>query len=329
MRRRQFSTLLLGPAIAWPLGARGQQPGRLRRVAVLMLYAESDPQGQVRASAFQKGLESAGWTFGQNITVVYLWGVFDGNWASTISAELERLAPDVIVINSSTGLREVEPAIRGKPIVFIGVSDPVARGLVASLAHPGGNMTGFSNLEPSFGAKWLELLKEIAPQAKRVGFIYSPKNLGAQAGLQSVQMAAQDLSVELIDVQIANLADIEAAVAMLAGERDGALIIPPDPFTTAFRKQLVELATRHRLPLISALRSFTDEGGLLAYGVYIPELFREAAGYVDQILRGKKPADLPVQQPTKFEMVINLKTAKALGLTVPPSIFGRADEVIE
>ncbi len=215
------------------------------------------------------------------------------------------------------------------PIVFIAVSEPVAQGFVASLTHPAGNITGFSNLEPTLGAKWLDLLKQVAPQVTRVAFIYNPVNPGAKVTLQSTQSAARQFSFDVRDVPVSDIAEIEAGIAGLAREPGGALLMPPDPFTVAHRKRIVELAARDRLPLLSALRSFADEGGLLAYGVYIPELFREAAGYVGRILRGEKPGDLPVQRPTKFELVVNVRTARAIGLTVPDKLLALADDVVD
>jgi putative ABC transport system substrate-binding protein len=294
-----------------------------------MQYAESDPQGQLRAAAFREGLQKAGWVDGRNMIVDYLWGVLDGEWTRSITEQLRQRLPDVIAINSSIGLRAIESAAPGVPIVFIGVSEPVGQGFVASLAHPGGNITGFSNLEPTLGAKWLDLLKQVAPQTTRIAFIYNPGNPGAKVALQSAQSAAGQFSFDVLDTPVRDIAEIEARIAGLAREPGGALLLPPDPFSTGHRKRIVELAARDRLPLISALRAFADEGGLLAYGVYIPELFRQAAGYVDRILRGEKPADLPVQAPTQFELVINSKTAKTLGLTVPPTLLATADEVIE
>jgi putative ABC transport system substrate-binding protein len=333
MRRRDVVRLIGAAAaassVSWPPAARAQQTDRMRPIAVVMLYAESDPEGQVRAMAFRQGLEKAGWATGRNIAVDYLWGVLDPDWTRTVTAEVQRLAPDVIVVNSSTGLRAIESAVRAVPIVFVGVSEPVAQGFAASLAHPGGNMTGFSNLEPTLGAKWLDLLKAVAPQARRVAFIYNPGNPGAKVHLQTAQSAAQGFSVEVIDAPARDLAEIETAIAMLGREPGGALVLPPDPFLSTHRKRIVELALRDRLPTISGLRSIADLGGLLAYGVYIPELFRQAAGYVDRILRGEKPANLPIVQPTKFDLVVNLKTARSLGLTVPPSLLAVADEVIE
>ena len=326
--RREFITLL-GGAAAWPVTAQAQQADRMRRVAVVMQYVESDSQGQLRAAAFREGLEKAGWVAGRNISVDYLWGVLDSEWTRGITEHLRQRVPDAIAVNSSIGLRAIKSAAPGVPIVFIAVSEPVAQGFVASLAHPGGNMTGFSNLEPTLGAKWLDLLKQIAPQATRIAFIYNPGNPGAKVTLRSTRLAAKQFSFDVLDVPVRDMAEIEAGIAGLAREPGGALLLPPDPFTVGHRKRIVELATRDQLPLVSAIRSFADEGGLLSYGVYIPELFRQAASYVDRILRGEKPADLPVQQPTKFEFVINLQTARALGIDVLPSLLARADEVIE
>jgi putative ABC transport system substrate-binding protein len=329
MKRREVIALLGGAAVAWPFAGWAQQRDRSRRVAVVMQYVESDSQGQLRAAAFREGLEKAGWEAGRNISVDYLWGVLDSEWTRGITEHLRQRVPDAIAVNSSIGLRAIESAAPGVPIVFIAVSEPVAQGFVASLARPGGNMTGFSNLEPTLGAKWLDLLKQIAPQATRIAFIYNPDNPGAKVTLRSTRSAAKQFSVDILDVPVRDIAEIEAGIAGLAREQGGALLLPPDPFTVGHRKRIVELATRDRLPLVSAIRSFADEGGLLAYGVYIPELFRQAAGYVDRILRGERPADLPVQAPTQFELVINSKTAKALGLTVPPTLISVADEVIE
>ncbi|WFU45869.1 ABC transporter substrate-binding protein (plasmid) [Bradyrhizobium sp. CB82] len=290
-----------------------------------MRYVEGDKQGLLRAASFQDGLEKAGWVAGRNIAVDYLWGMLD----SGITERLRQRVPEVIAVNSSIGLREIELAAPEVPIVFIGVSEPVERGFVASLAHPGGNMTGFSHLEPTLGAKWLDLLKQVAPQVTRIAYIYNPNNPGTKVTFQSARAAAEEFSFNLLDTPVRDIAEIEAGIAGIAREPGGALLLPPDPLTTGHRKRIVELAARNRLPLVSALRSFADEGGLLAYGVSIPELFRQAAGYVDRILRGEKPANLPVQGPTRFELVINVKTAKALGLTVPPAPLAAADEVVE
>ncbi|MCP3464701.1 MULTISPECIES: ABC transporter substrate-binding protein [unclassified Bradyrhizobium] len=325
MRRREFITLLGSAAVAWPVAGRAQQREQPRRVSVVMQFVEGDQQGLLRAAAFREGLEKAGWVAGRNVSVDYLWGPLD----SGITEQLRQRVPEVIAINSSIGLRAIGSAFPGVPIVFIGVSEPVERGFVASLAHPGGNMTGFSHLEPTLGAKWLDLVKQVAPQVTRIAYLYNPDNPGAKVTLQSAQSAAGQFSLDVLDTPVRDVAEIEAGIAGLVREPGGALLVPPDPFTTGHHKRVVDLAARHRLPLVSALRSFADEGGLLAYGVSIPELFRQAAGYVDRILRGEKPADLPVQGPTQFELVINIKTATALGLTVPPALLAAANEVIE
>jgi putative ABC transport system substrate-binding protein len=301
----------------------------MRRAAVLMLYAESDPQGQARAAAFRQGLESAGWVAGRNIAVDYLWGTFGPDWTGHVTAELGRLTPDIIVVNTSTALRLVQSIAAATPIVFIGVSEPVAQGFVAGLSRPGGNITGLSNLEPTVGAKWIDLLKQIAPQVRRVAFMYNPANPGSRIGLQSAQSVANKFAVDVADAPVSSAAEIEAAIAALGREPGGALVLPPDPFTNSFRKQIVTQTLALKLPVVSAVRAFVDEGGLLTYGVYIPGLFRQAAGYVDRILRGEKPADMPVEQPTRFEMIVNLKTAKALELSVPAALLATVDEVIE
>jgi len=301
----------------------------MRRIAVLMLYAENDPQGQARAASFRQGLESAGWVAGRNIAVDYLWGTFNQDWTRYVTAELGRLTPDVIVVNSSTALRVIQSMATSTPIVFIAISEPVAQGFVAGLAHPGGNTTGLSNLEPTVGAKWIDLLKQIAPQVKGVAFMYNPGNPGSRVALASAQSAAGQLSVDVADTPVSNPAEIDAAIATLGRAPGGALVLPPDPFTISFRKSIIAQTLALKLPVVSAVRAFPEEGGLLAYGASIPALFRQGAGYVDRILRGEKPADMPVEQPTRFEMIINLKTAKALGLSVPASLLATVDEVIE
>ena len=331
MRRRRFIAGLLSisvPALASSAGW-AQQPSRLRRITVLMLYPEKDPEGQARARAFREGFESLGWTPGKNVALDFIWSVFDADWTRVVTGLLQQATPDVVVVNSSTGLRAIEKITGTTPVVFVGVSEPVAQGFVASLAHPGGNLTGFSNLEPSLGAKWVDLLREVAPAAKRIAFLYNPENPGSKVTLQTAQAAARDFSLELADRPVLNLAEIEKAIAELGREPNGALILPPEPLVAVHRKRIVELATERKIPIVSALRSFAEAGGLLSYGANVPNLFRQAAGYVDRILKGEKPADMPVQQPTKFEMIVNLKSAKALDIVVPPTITARADEVME
>jgi putative ABC transport system substrate-binding protein len=311
MRPRRFVLGLLSIS-ALALGSpalRAQQPSRLRRVAVLMLYAEKDPEGQARARAFRAGLEKLGWVLGRTIAIDFLWGVFDPDWTRLVTSQLQQLAPDVIAVNSSTGLRAIEKIAGTAPIVFIAVSEPVAQGFVASLAHPGGNLTGFSNLEPTLGAKWVGLLKEAAPAVGRIAFIYNPGNPGGMVTRESAQAAARDFSLEFLDKPVAGLADIESAIADLGREPNGALILPPEPLTNTHRKRIVELATARKFPIVSALRAVAEEGGLISYGTDIPNLFRQSAEYVDRIPKGEKPADMPVQQPTKFEMIVNLKRA--------------------
>jgi ABC-type uncharacterized transport system substrate-binding protein len=327
MRRRDFIALL--GATASPLAAQAQQPAPVRRVGVLMMYAENDPEGRVRAAAFQEGLEKLGWMVGRNVAIDYRWGAGDVDWARTATVDLLTLTPDVIVANSTTAARAAQRASRTVPIVFIGASDPVALGLVTSLSHPGGNMTGFTNMGPTVGPKWLDLLKKMAPRIKRVAVLFNPNNPSSVSLAGSVASVAKELAAEVVEAPVREVGEIEEVITGLGREPGGGLIVPPDPATAAHRKLIIELAKRNRLPAIYALRVFTLEGGLMAYGVNIPELFRQAAVYVNRILRGDKPADLAVQMPTTFELIINLKTARTLGLTVPTTLRVAADEVIE
>jgi putative tryptophan/tyrosine transport system substrate-binding protein len=333
MKRREFIAVLGGAAASWPLAARAQQSkrqsGSIRRVGVLMLYAENDPEGQLRARAFRDSLEASGWKIGTNLLIDFRWGVGDLEWIRSSVSDLMKFAPEVILANSDQTAGAAQSASRAIPIVFIGSSDPVAEGFVRSLAHPGGNMTGFSVVEPSLGPKWLELLKEIAPGVTRVSVLFNPGNSGSVLLARAAADGAKRFGLEVVPAPTRNAAEIEAAAEMAAKESNSGLIVPPDPTIVGHRKLIVELAARHRLPAAYALRSFVVEGGLISYGISIPELFRQAAGYVDRILRGDKPEDLPVQGPTKFELFINLKAAKALGIEVPPTLLARADEVIE
>jgi ABC-type uncharacterized transport system substrate-binding protein len=329
MKRRDFIALLGGTAVAWPLAARAQQSDRVRLIGVLMGYQENDPAGQRRAIVFQEGLEKLGWAIGRNLQIHYKWGVGDSDWTQSAAVELVRLAPDVILANGGSAARPIQRATRSVPIILITGGDPVADGFVQSLAHPGGNITGFTVLESSVGAKLLELLKEIAPRTARVAVIINPSSPSSLRLSESASAAAQNLAVEVIVVPARQPDEIEAAITRLGRQSGNGLIVPPDPSTNTHRKLIVELAARHRLPTIYALRVATEEGGLMSYGVDLPDLFRQAATYADRILRGEKPADLPMQQPTRFELVVNLKTAKTLGLEVPPTLLALADEVIE
>jgi putative ABC transport system substrate-binding protein len=332
MRRRDFISLA-GTAAAWPLAARAQQPERMRRIGVLMLYPENDPAGQLRAMAFRQELEKLGWTVGRNLQIDYLWGVGDADWIRSAAAQLLGLAPDVILANGDAAASTVQQSTRTVPVIFIAGSDAVANGLVQSLARPGGNLTGFSVLEPALGAKLLELLKEIAPGVARVAVLFNQDNPGNRGVSASAAAAASRFAVEVVAVPLRESnemeAEIETAMAQWGREPDYGLIVLPDPSTNSHRKLIIELAARHRLPAIHALRAATADGGLMSYGVDLPDLFRQAATYADRILKGDKPADLPVQLPTKFELAINLKTAKTLGLTVPLIMQMTADEVIE
>jgi putative ABC transport system substrate-binding protein len=330
MDRRRFLLTSLAGALAAPLAAGAQQGNRIRRVGVLMLYPEGDPEGQRRATVFRQELERRGWTVGRTLQIDYQWGVGDSDWIRSAAAGLLTRTPDVILANGGSTIRPVQQVAHGAvSVVFIGVADPVAQGVVQSLSRPGGNFTGFMVLEPSLGAKLLELLKEIAPHVTRAAVMFNPDNPGSLQLSESAAAAARKYAIEVVAAPVRQPKEIEAAMTRIERARPDGLIVLPAPSTNTQRKLIVELAARHRLPVIHALRAAVADGALMSYGVSIPDLFRQAAGYVDRILKGEKPADLPVQQPTKFELVINLKTAKALGLTIPPSLLLRADQVIE
>jgi putative tryptophan/tyrosine transport system substrate-binding protein len=328
MTRREFITLVSG-ATVWPLTARAQQPLRIRRIGVLMLYPENDPQGQVRAKAFQREFEKLGWNVGGNLQINYHWGTGDADWVRSAAAQLLSEKPDVMLANGDASVTAAQQLTRTVPVIFIGGGDPVADGWVQSLAHPGGNLTGFAVMEPSLGAKLLGMLKQVAPRVTRVAILMNPDNASHRRILASLLAAAPGFAVEVAATQVRQLDEIEVAMTQWEKQSDYGLIVPSDPSTNSQRKFFVELAQRHRMPAIFALRAAAADGGLMSYGVDIPDLFRQAAIYADRIIRGEKPADLPVQFPTKFELVINLKTAKALGLDVPTSLLATADEVIE
>jgi len=313
----------------WPLTARAQQGERLRRVAILMLYNEDDPEGQLRANSFQQRLEGLGWAAGRNVRIAIYWGVGDLEWIKATAGELLKQTPDVVVANGDPAARVLLPASNKVPIVFIGASDPVAQGFISSFAHPGGNMTGFTVLETTVGPKWVELLKEIAPQITRVAVLFNPDNSGSVLVSRAAVAKAADFAVDAVASPIHDAAEIEAVITTFGHEPNGGLIVPPDPRMTGHRKLIIELAARYRLPGIYAIGSFTRDGSLISYGISVPKLFRQAAVYVDRILRGERPADLPVQSPTNFELIINLKTAKTLALPVPQGLLVAADEVIE
>jgi putative ABC transport system substrate-binding protein len=329
IKRREFIILLGGAAAAWPLAARAQRPDRMRRIGVLLPAAPDDAEFQSWVGAFLQGLAQAGWITGRNIRIETRWTKFDAEDTRKYAAELVALAPDVIL---ATGTSTVGPLLRltrTVPIVFPLAADPVAAGLVESLARPGGNATGFMSFEVGVSAKWLELLKEITPGVKRVAVLRTLATAAGPGQFGVMQALAPSLGVELRPIDTRDAGEIERAVVAFAREPNSGLIAATGGGVLKNRELIVALAARHRLPAIYAYRSHVMSGGLMSYGLDNLDQFRRAAGYVDRILRGEKPADLPVQAPTKYELVINLKTAKALGLEVPPTLLARADEVIE
>ena len=329
MKRRKFITLIGGAAVAWPRLARAQQTERMRRIGVLMSVAADDPEGQARLTVFVQGLQQLGWTDGRNIRIDVRWGAGDADRYRKYAAELVTLAPDVILAASSSALEPLQRATLTVPIVFVTIADPVGAGFVNSLARPGGNTTGFSQFEYGVIGKWLELLKEIAPGVTRVAVIRDPTISAGAGQFGAIQTAAPSFGVEVNPVNMRDAGEIERAIAGFARSPNGGLILTAGPLGTIHRELIVTLAARHKLPAVYYERYFVTGGGLISYGPHLIDQYQHAAGYVDRILKGEKPADLPVQAPTKYELAINLKTAKALGLTVPPSLLARADEVIE
>lgn len=329
MRRRDFIKVIVGSWAAWPLAARAQPPDRLLRIAVLLPTLESDPEGHARAVALQQGLEVQGWTLGRNVQIDFRWGVNNTDKIESAIAEVVALKPEVILVSTSRVLGALQKATRTTPIVFTGIYEPVGQGFVQSLARPGGNTTGFTNVEASVGAKWLELLKDIAPNVRRVAFMIDFSNPGPIQTFFSAEAAASSHSVQIIKTAVHGPQNIEAAIATHAREPDGGLIIAPGGLLIPYSQLIIERAARYRLPAIYGHSYFVTDGGLVSYGINNPEQYRKAAEYVSRILRGEKPGDLPVQQPVKYDLWINLKTAKALGLTVPPSLLAIADQVIE
>jgi putative tryptophan/tyrosine transport system substrate-binding protein len=330
MRRRAFIALL-GGAAAWPLAARAQQPGRKRRIGVLTVNAEGDPEYRISITQFLQGLASLGWTEGHNIQVDHRFAAGDIERMHAFAKELVGMAPDVLFTSStptSVALRRETTSI---PIVFAQVSDPIGEGLVASFARPGGHMTGLTNFEPSMGGKWLEILREIAPTISRAALLFNPQTSpgGGSYYLPPIEAAAASLGMQPTAMPVRVVGDVEPAIRSFARDPNGSLVVLSDGFNVVNRKLIIGLAAQHRLPAIYFFRFFVTDGGLVSYGVDRNDSFRRAAAYVDRILRGAKPADLPVEGPTKFELAVNLKTAKALGLDVPWFLQQRADEVIE
>jgi putative ABC transport system substrate-binding protein len=330
MKRREFITLVGGAAAAWPVVARAQQPERVRRIGVLMASAADDSENQARMAAFLEGLAQLGWTDGRNVRIDTRWATTNADDLRRHAAELAALVPDVLVAASGTAtVAPLLQATRTVPIVFVVVVDPVGAGFVASLGRPGGNATGFTMFEYGLSGKWLELLKQIAPSMTRAAVLRDPAVASGIGQFAAVQAVAPSLGVELSPVDARDAPEIERAITVFAQSSNGGLIVTPSPVANRHRDLIVTLAARHRLPAVYAWRYYVTAGGLISYGPDSIDQYRRAAGYVDRILKGEKPADLPVQAPVKYELVINLKTAKALGLTVPPTLLARADEVIE
>src|SRR5262245_32468012 len=327
--RREFITLLGSAGAAWPIAARAQQPQKMRRIGVLINTAADDPEGQSRVAAFLQGLQELGWTDGRNVRIDTRWVAGDAARGRSYAAELVALAPDVILASASPAVLALQEATRTVPIVFAQVIDPVGAGFVDSLARPGGNATGFTQFEYGMSGKWLELLKEIAPRVTRVAVIRDPALASGAGQLGAIQSVAPSFGVELSPVGVRDASEIERAITAFARTSNSGLIVTPSSLALVHRELIASLAARHRLPAVYGVRYHATLGGLLSYGPNSIEPFRSAAGYVDRILKGEKPADLPVQAPTKYELVINLRTAKALGLEVPPTLLARADEVIE
>jgi putative ABC transport system substrate-binding protein len=324
MRRRDFVLMLASGAAAYPLRAE-----QIRHIGAVMLYPENDPQGKLRADAFRGQLEKAGWTVGGNLQIDYQWGTGDAAWVDAATERALKLSPEVLLANGDAAAHSALQLTRTVPVIFIGSGDPVADGLVQSISRPGGNVTGFAVMEPTLGAKLLSMLKQIAPRIARVAVLINPDNATHKHVLRFLNAAAPGFAVSIEQAPARDRAEIESAMSRLANTSDCGVIVPSDPATNVQRKLFVELTARYRLPTIFALRSAVADGGLMSYGVDIVELFRQSAIYADRILKGEKPADLPVQLPAKFELTINTKTAKALGLDIPTSLLATADEVME
>jgi putative tryptophan/tyrosine transport system substrate-binding protein len=329
MKRREFITGLGGAAASLPFAARAQQPDRMRRIGVLQAVAANDSEGPIRMAGFLQVLQQLGWTEGRNLRIDIRWASADADLYRKYAAELVALTPDVILATASPTVAALQAATRTVPIVFAHAVDPVGAGFVDSLARPGGNATGFTLFEYSMSAKWLELLKEIAPRVTRVAVLRDPATAAGTGQLGAIQSVAPSFGVELNPVNLLDSSEIERMVTAFARSPNGGLIVTASPLALLHRELIVKLAARHEMPAVYNLRSFVTSGGLISYGPDIVDNYRRAAGYVDRVLKGEQPADLPVQAPTKFELVINLKTAKALGIEVSANMVARADAVIE
>ena len=324
MKRRAFITLLGGAAASWPFAARAQQPDRMRRIGLLYTFAADDPEGQARNAALLQALQPLGWTVGRNLRIDYRWGQGDAASTRKNAADLVALAPDLILTNGAAGVGPLLEVTRSVPVVFVLVADPVGAGFVDSLARPGGNATGFIAVEYGIGGKWLELLKEIAPTVRRAAVIRNPAITAGIGMFTAIQSAAPSLGVEASPVNIRDPGEIDRTIAAFARTANGGLIVTASALAYTHRDLFVTLAARHKLPAVYYARPFVAAGGLASYGVDIVDQYQRSAGYIDRILKGERPADLPVQNPTKYELTINLTTARALGLDVPPTLLARA-----
>ena len=328
MKRREFMLLLGGMALSWPIAARAQ-PGRVARVGVLMGIGESDPEAKPRVEALQSGLKELGWTESQNIHLDYRWTAGDLDRTQLFAKEIVELKPDVIVVHSTPAVNALRQLKSTTPMVFVLIADPIGSGFVASLAHPGGNLTGFMNVDAPMAGKWLELIKEAAPKVKRVALIFNPRTSPYQSYLNSFREAALKAEVEAIPTPVLDTAELESSITTLGKQPDTGLFVVPDVFVQVHRELIIKLAEQYRLPAVYPYRFFPESGGLMSYGLDTVVVFRQAASYVDRILKGTAPADLPVQAPTMFQLVINLKAAKAIDLKIPESFLVRADKLIE
>jgi putative ABC transport system substrate-binding protein len=330
MQRRAFIGLLGGAAASWPFAARAQQPAPIPSVGVLMTVAEADPESHARVEAFNQGLADLGWKQGENVRIEYRWSASNSDLIRKYAGELVALAPNVILANGTPAVAELKKITSSIPIVCALVQDPVGLGLVKSLSHPGGNITGFTFVNPELIGKWIGLLRDVKPQIVRAALMFNPKTTPFFYDfLREIQVTRQPAGIELVAVPVGTADEIETTINGLGAQPGSSLIIPPDPFNVDHIERIAKFAEQTQLPAISVYRPFAVEGGLMTYGPNAPDIFRRSAAYVDRILKGANPADLPIQQPTKFQFIVNLKTAQSFGLTVPPTLLATADEVIE
>jgi len=328
MRRREFLSLT-GGAACWPLVARAQQPDGIRRIGVLMGISDSDPEAKPRVQALQTGLRELGWTEGRNIHLDYRWTAGDPDQAQQFAKEIVALKPTVIVVHSTPAVKALRQLTSTTPTVFVLIADPIGSGFVTSLAHPGGNLTGFMNVDAPMAGKWLGLIKEIAPNVNQIALVYNPRTSPYQSYLKSFDDAAQAFAVRANPTPVLDAAEVERSLTALGQQPDSGLFVVPDVFVQVHRELIIKLAEKYRLPAIYPYRFFPESGGLMSYGIDTVIIFRQAASYVDRILKGTPPSDLPVQAPTNFQLVVNLKAAKAIGLSIPESFLVRVDQVIE